>query len=304
MTMLDKRAKDNTYFFSVQFWVILLIGFSPALIELVQRLFVIQKLTNLNQWTAHYQQRSIGVIEWLFLYLLPNLIGIVVVAILAYTKIIDWKVLNRSHVLTTLLLVIFCSELLNYNADWPMEGLGEQAAVAIELVSSYSEVILLIPAWRWFVVCVYLLAISHRIKRNRRIVLITAVVLIVLTGVALALHRAVYSSLQVSALAHIEHLSRAFICTSWINRIVTLCITLMIGVYGWKASAVVIQTLFKVVVAWMLRTILVYNIQMDVVGIPVAEMVAFIITGLICLLYHRSLLKRKTRHFPQRSSSQ
>lgn len=295
MAILDKRTKDNEYYFSVRFWVILLIGLSPALIEFTQKLFVIQQLANLNEWTAHYQEQSIGVIRWLLLYLLPNLIAIVVVAILAYTRIIDWRALSWNHVLNTLLLVIFCDELLGYNADWARTGLGEQAAIAIEFVGFYSEAAFLTTAWRWLVICVYLLAISHRIKSNRRMVLLTVVALIGLTGVALVLHRAVYRSLHVSEaiLPYVEDLSQAFIGTSWINRIVTLYITLIIGLYSWKASAVVMQTLFKVVVAWMLRPILVYNIQMGIAGIPVAEMIALIVTGLICLLYQRNLQNRK-----------
>lgn len=294
----SRITKDSAYYFSAQFWMVLLVGFLPGLLRFIQNLLVIRQLESYGELYAYYQALSSGVAQWLIIYLLPGIIGAAVVVALAYTKIIDWKALNWTHVLIMLLLVLLCDEQLCYSEKIASVGIGADAAVAISLFRTYAEVVSLIPVWRWFIICVYLLTVSKRIKKIGRIILITTGVLVACTILALLINVAFYRFLQIpnNILPYLEVCSQRFISTSWINRLIILCMTLAMGKHCWKRRVIIVLMVIRLAVAWILRPLLVFSLQLGIAGMPVAETITYMTVGAISLLYQGSLCRQLKKH--------
>lgn len=263
-------TQNRAFYFTVEFWVLLLVGFLPTVASLVANLWVMN-----TAGTNMYVQLAVsdGTIRWLIIDFLPGILGVLTVSVIAFVGIIDIGRVKWNHVLMAFLLVLLCDEQFGYKLVDISETDLEDAGWAVSVFKTWTPFFSLVTVWRWFILCIYLVAVSGRIRKANIVLMVVAAILIGWSVFMTIFDGMFFRMLCVHELllSFTHGLSSWFYRTTWLNRLVVLCAALASGMTQWRWSRTVLCILVKTVPTALLVSPFIFQFNMGLGGLAVSE---------------------------------
>lgn len=213
--------------------------------------------------------------------LLPSGACLLLAVILTLCRAIDVRKIGWWQFLTAVFLAVLCGEGLGAVGNVYLSQLGTEQLVAYSSVRSVVTYFKLHHLWRWIVLLIFLVVVSH--KR-----LHTGLVL----GVS-ALGLAVWSAVSLSQLGELVETynmesslqgARLALILIWVSRMVVVCAALLAGKRilrnGMTGLCVAVRVLGKI----LLLPVLVFAMDLGVTGAMLTEPLVSVVIGIICLI--------------------
>ena len=291
--MQDKYriTQNKAFYFTPEFCLFLVVGFLPTIVALF-----------LSLWTMDTAGANIHVplvasnetVRWLIIDLLPGVLGMLTVSVLAFVGIIDIGRVKWNQVLMAFLLVLLCDEQFGYKLVDVSETIGEHSGLAVSVFEICIPVFSLVTVWRWFVLCIYLVAVSGRIRKANVVLLVVAAILIVWSLFMTIFGRMFFKMLRVDAsyLQFTHDLSDWFYRTTWVNRLIVLCVALVSAGTQWRWHRTAVCILIKTGLTGLMSLLLSlyilqlgsFRVDMVFALLTVAELIPYLMIGVICVI--------------------